>query len=85
MDKNLSALGFSTNQTQVIYVVLSAILNLGNIQFDENSLANDDSSYIKTDSRNFLRNAALLLKVDELELEGILISRTREIGKFQTK
>lgn len=56
---------------------------MGNIQFDE--LANGGSSYIKIDSRNFLCNAAALLKVDELELEGVLISHTREIGKHQIK
>lgn len=64
-------------------MVLSAILNLGNIQFD--ALTNDDSSHIKIDSDNFLCNAAALLKVDKLELEDVLISRTRQIGKLQTK
>lgn len=83
VDENLSALGFTTNHKQAIYMILSAILNLGNIQF--NALANDESSYIEIDSRTFLCNAAALLKVEELELEGVMISRTREIGKHQIK
>lgn len=59
-------------------MVLSAILNLGNIQFDASP--NDDSC-IKIDSRNFLTNAAALLKVDEMELENALTTHAGEIGK----
>lgn len=77
VDENLSAVGFTTNQKQIIYMILSAVLNLGNIQFD--SLTNEDGIYIEATSRNFLHNAAALLKVDELELEGVLISHIREV------
>lgn len=83
MDENFSKFGFSTNHKQVIYMVLSAILNLGNIQFD--TLTNGDSINIKVESRNFLCNAAALLKVDELELESVLTSHIREVGKLQIK
>lgn len=83
MDENFSAHGFTADHKNVTYMVLSAILNLGNIQFD--AMTNDDSSYIKIESRNFLCNAAILLKVDELELEDVLIRHTRVMGKLQIK
>lgn len=82
VDKNLSMLGLSTNHKQVIYMVLSAILNLGNIQFD--SLTNGES-YIENDSRKFFCNAAILLKIDESELEAALICQIKEMGKQQIK
>lgn len=82
VDENMSALGFSTERKQTIYMVLSAIMNLGNIQFD--TLA-DDSICIKIDSRQFLCNAAALLKLDEMQLEDVLISHTREVGNLQIK
>lgn len=82
VDENLSALGFSTNHKQVIYMVLSAILNLGNIQFDTST---NDDSHITVDSQNFLCNASALLKVDELELKDVLTSHTRGVGKLEIK
>lgn len=83
MDENMNLLGFSKNHKQAIYMILSAILNLGNIEFGVQS--DDNSSYIEKDKRIFLNNAAMLLKVDVLELESVLISHTRETGKLQIK
>lgn len=83
MDENLNSLGFSAIHKQFIYMVLSAILNLGNIEFSV--LANDDKAAIETYSRKFLRHAAALLKLDESDLESILINRIREIGDHRIK
>lgn len=83
VDENLSTLGFSTNQKQAIYMVLSAILNVGNIHFD--ALINDDRIQINVDSHGFLRNAAVLLKINESDLEDVLICHIREVGKTQIK
>lgn len=83
VDDNMSTLGFSTKHKHAIYMILSAILNLGNIQFD--TLTNGESVYITIDSRKFLCNAAALLKLNETELEDILICHTREVGKLQIK
>lgn len=83
VEENLSALGFSTNNKKIIYMILSAILNLGNIRFDAS--ATSDSIKIDADSCNSLHNAAELLKVDECELENVLINHIREVGKLQIK
>lgn len=64
-------------------MVLSAILNLGNIQFDESTI--DNSSCIKNESQKFLYNTAALLKVNESELWDVLICFTREVGNQQIK
>lgn len=58
-------------------MVLSAILNLGNIQFQT---ATDDSCFIKAASKESLRNVATLLNVDESVLESALTSRSRKIA-----
>lgn len=83
VDEKLGVLGFSTSNKNAIYMVLSAILNLGNIQFDGST--NDDSCCIKGDSRKFLYNAADLLQIDKSELEDVLTSYTRNIGNCQIK
>lgn len=59
-------------------MVLSAILNLGNIQFI--ATADGESCCIEIDSRKFLCNAAALLKVHELKLESAITSHSRKIG-----
>lgn len=38
VDENLSALDFSTNDKRTIFMVLSAILNLGNVQFENRTM-----------------------------------------------
>lgn len=78
VDENSSLLGFAANHKKVIYMILSAVLNLGNIEFDING-------DIDVNSRTFLCNAAILLKLDELNLKDVLTIHTREIGKVQIK
>lgn len=83
MDANLNSLGFTKNNVVTIYKVLSAILNLGNIEFE--SSVNNESCSIKNESRKFLCNAAALIMVDELKLEGALIYYTRIVGGQEIK
>lgn len=64
-------------------MVLSAILNLGNIEFYESPA--DNTSRIKNESKKFVCNAAALLKISEIELEGVLTCFTREVGNQQIK
>lgn len=82
IENNLSLLGFSEQKRKTIYKILSAILNLGNIQFDE--LTNNGST-IKIDSRKFLCFSAALLGIDEIELEDALVTHTREVNKLKIK
>lgn len=63
-------------------MILSAILNLGNIEF-ETSLCTDESCSIKIESRKYLCNAAALLNLNEMELEDVLITHSREVNNQQ--
>lgn len=74
----METLGFTPNDKNIIYMVLSAILNLGNIQFE--SVTNGDGCSIQIQSRAFLCNAAALLKITEFELEDALTTRTIKAG-----
>lgn len=74
---NLDKLGFTDDQKNSIYFILSAILNLGNIQFQ-----NDDSSCFTTnETKMFLSNAAFCLGIDKLDLEDALTNVSREVAK----
>lgn len=64
-------------------MILAAILNLGNIQFE--SLTDDDSCNVTTASHIYLCNAAALLGVDERELTDGLTSLTLEMGDHRIK
>lgn len=82
VDEKLTALGFTSLDKQTIYMVLAAILNLGNIDFETN---NNDGCFIQIESLKFLCSAAALLKIDESELKDALTCHTRVIGKQQIK
>lgn len=82
VDNKLTALGFTLLDKQTIYMVLAAILNLGNIDFEEN---NNDGCFIRTESLKFLCSIAALLKIDESELKDALICHTRVVGNQQIK
>lgn len=80
VDESLTKLGFTENNKNDIYKILSTILNLGNIQFT--SIDGDNCS-IENATRGFLSNAATLLNVDVLELECALTSRTMGVGSHE--
>lgn len=83
LDEKLSSFGLTKINKNTIYMIVSAILNLGNIEFDERPT--DNTSCIKNDSRKFLCSAAALLKITESELEDVLTCLTREVGHQKIK
>lgn len=83
LNENLNELGFTINDRTKIYMILSAILNLGNIEFE--SLSDDDSCNITVTSRIFLCNAAALLGTNERELADSLTSITLGMCNQQIK
>lgn len=56
----------------ITYTVLSAILNLGNVQFEDNK---DKKAEISSHTELFLNNASKLLNVSTLELKSSLLER----------
>lgn len=68
-------LGFTEEQKTVTYKILSAILNIGNIQFEERGI--DEGCSVNTESRGFLCTAAAMLNFKETELEEALTTYTR--------
>lgn len=83
MDRKFSTLGFTAFEKNRIYMVLSAILNLGNIEFEPK--ANVESCSIEIGSRDYLSKASASLNIKEDELEDALICHTREVGIQQIK
>lgn len=77
VDTNLEAFGFTKDKKIAVFRVLSAILNLGNIRFQNTTY---DSCFIQATTKECLDNAATLLNVDKLALESALINRSREIA-----
>lgn len=75
IDSNLDTFGISVEKKFLIYSVLAAILNLGNISF-ETFDSDDEKCYISSDSHEILNNVAALLRVCKTELEDVLTHRT---------
>lgn len=74
--------GYTQDQKNDIFAILSSILNLGNIQFqkDDNNIC-----IIEASTRKFLQRVSSLLNIDELELETALTCRIRKIAYQQIK
>lgn len=83
LDEKFRNFGITKDQQNTIYMVLSAILNLGNIKFDESPA--DNTCRIQNDSKKFICSISALLKVNENELEDVLTCLTRQVGKQQIK
>lgn len=75
IDGNLDTFGLSIEKKFVIYSVLGAILNLGNIRF-ETLDSDDEKCIIPSDSQEILNNVAALLRICKAELEDVLTYRT---------
>lgn len=74
IDTRLSSLGFSDGQKHVIYIILSVILNLGNLQF-QNELSSNDGCFVTEESQPFLDNVAVLLNINRSTLQHVFTSR----------
>lgn len=79
IDTRLSSLGFSNGQKHVIYVILSAILNLGNLEF-QNELHSSDCCVVTEESQPFLDNVALLLNMNRSTLQHAFTSRVISVA-----
>lgn len=75
IDNSLTVLGFTVEQKAVVYKSVSAILNIGNIQFEETDIVGGCS--VNSKSRHFLFTAAAMLNLKEAELEEALTTYTR--------
>lgn len=82
MDNYLDKFSFTAKNKNTIYMILAAILNLGNVQFET---AANDESFINVETRIFLYNSAALLNINEMDLEDALISHTREVNNQKFK
>ncbi|PWN43013.1 hypothetical protein IE81DRAFT_346989 [Ceraceosorus guamensis] len=79
----LRSLGFKQKQTTAIFSLLSAILTLSCITFAEPDSNVMEADAAKITSREALEDVAILLGVDESELEQCLTTRTRMVRKEQ--
>lgn len=81
---NLESFGITEGKKLIIYSILSAILNLGNIEFGTSKL-DDDSCFILEESRVFLNNVAALLNIDKRTLEDALVIKIYQIAGSQIR
>lgn len=84
IDTSLKTVGISEEKQHLIYSVLAAILNLGNITF-ETHVFNDDICYITSDSQEILKNVAVLLHDNKTELNDALTSRTINVASSKIR
>lgn len=68
VDRILSTFGFTEDKKMLIYQLLSAVLHLGNIQFEGGVEAQ-----IKKSTNHVVDSAANLLKVSSDELKAVLL------------
>lgn len=73
IDKSLNTIGMSTEARYIVYKLLSAILNISNIQIEESD--NNGELYVSNVSKKCLNNVASSLDVTSLELEKSLLTR----------
>lgn len=84
INANLEYFGISAEKKILLYSVLAAILNVGNIKFDT-CASNDEQCSIPDESQEILNNVALLLGVNKAELEDALTTRTMEVLNSQIR
>lgn len=77
--ESFQRVNFSAEKIDCIFSVIGAILNLGNITFDDLSLSDNNPCTIK--SAENLASCADLLKITKESLTKVLIYKIREIGK----
>uniref|UniRef100_A0A8D8QWM0 Myosin heavy chain 95F n=1 Tax=Cacopsylla melanoneura TaxID=428564 RepID=A0A8D8QWM0_9HEMI len=75
MDQALGRLGLTELERYELYSMVSAVLHLGNIAFEENLEENKGGSKVCENSEENLTTAALLLSVDPEELRQSLVTR----------
>lgn len=81
IDKALINIGVSNEERIKIYKTLAAILHLGNIDFEENSLS--EGCQIAASTKNHFTYATQLLGIEQEILEEYLLKRRMEFTKFE--
>lgn len=78
LDQALSRLGLSENQKFEIYSLVSAVLHLGNISFEDNPEDAKGGCKVSQDSEKSLTITAKLIGCDPFELRQALVSRVMQ-------
>lgn len=78
VDKALIEVGLTNEERIQIYKIVAAILHLGNVQFEENSLM--EGCRVADNTTDHLSYAAQLLGIEEKRIEMSLLTRKMEIS-----
>lgn len=78
VDKALADVGVTSETRMKIYKILAAILHLGNVSFEENSLV--EGCQIADSTANHFCYAAQLLEVEQIHLKTSLLTRKMAIN-----
>ncbi len=73
-------LGFTDEEQDSVFRLVSAILHLGNVEFDEVYQEAEESSKVSKKTRSSLKTCASLLDIDSDMLEKTLCSRALNVG-----
>lgn len=84
IDKSLNTIGMTMEARCVIYKLLAAVLNIGNIQILEETDKNGDLS-VSDGSKKYLDNVATLLNLETSEFENSLLKRTINVAGTEIK
>ena len=79
VQESFQTMKFSINEIDAIYQILSAILNLGNIEFDDSNYNENNPCIITTPKP--LEIVSQLLESKSIELSQALLVKTRSVGK----
>lgn len=81
MDEALNRLGLQSAERFELYLMVAAVLHLGNVAFEENHEGSKGGSRVCAGSENSLRIAAGLMGVDPEELRQALVSKVMQTNR----
>ncbi|XP_064629701.1 unconventional myosin-VI-like isoform X2 [Lineus longissimus] len=84
-DEAMTKMGLSNDEKLSIYMLVAAVLHLGNVSFEENTEDTKGGSKVTSSSAQSLNNAAILLGVDKEELCDSLVSRVMQATRGGVK
>ena len=73
--------GFSLGEILAIYSIISAVLHIGNLQFDDSCLTDKEPCALTANSAEGMKLISQLLEVKEKNLRKVLVFKTREVSK----
>lgn len=80
IDDALASVGISNETRLQIYKTLAAILHLGNVVIEENSIFPSEQCKISNSSRKHFELVAQLLNIDQQELETVIMTRDIQLS-----